>query len=56
MWLTNISPAPNFPDIYAIGFQEVVNLTANSVWNADQTNTNLWHQQILELVSLLTRE
>jgi hypothetical protein len=50
-WLMNITPSPNLPDIYAIGFQEVVGLTAKSVYNADQTNTQLWHQQILIEIS-----
>lgn len=38
------------PDVYIIGFQEVVELTGKAVWNADQTNTQMWHQQILRFI------
>lgn len=34
-----------------IGFQEVVSLTGKSVWNADQTNGQLWQKQILDTIN-----
>lgn len=37
-WIDNISPSPSYPDIFVIGFQEVVGLTGKSVWNADESN------------------
>lgn len=39
------------PDIYVIGFQEVVALTTTAVWNANEKNTQLWHSHILQLIS-----
>ena len=41
------------PDVYVIGFQEVVGLNAKSVWNADESNTNVWHAAILQAIQRL---
>ena len=40
-WLNNIDPCPQSPDIYVIGFQEVVELNTTSAWHADETNTRM---------------
>jgi hypothetical protein len=50
-WLgLGISQNNIIPDIYVIGFQEVVSLTGKSVWNADESNMLAWQKTILQFI------
>jgi len=55
-WLSNVNPCPSEPDIYVVAFQEVVELNSKSVWNADETNGQLWHKQILEYLATVHKK
>eukprot|EP01117_Protostelium_nocturnum_P016749 TRINITY_DN6701_c0_g1_i1.p1 TRINITY_DN6701_c0_g1~~TRINITY_DN6701_c0_g1_i1.p1 ORF type:complete len:1212 (-),score=389.34 TRINITY_DN6701_c0_g1_i1:62-3697(-) len=50
-WLGNINPSPSEPDVYVIGFQEVVSLNTKAVWNADEGNSQNWQKHIIGFIS-----
>ncbi|PRP73582.1 hypothetical protein PROFUN_02591 [Planoprotostelium fungivorum] len=50
-WLSDVGHCPSDPDVYVVGFQEVVSLNTKAVWNADEGNTQLWQKYILSAIS-----
>ncbi|KZT42995.1 phosphatidylinositol phosphate phosphatase [Sistotremastrum suecicum HHB10207 ss-3] len=50
-WLWPGSSSPDPPDLFAIGFQEIVPLTAQQIVQTDTTKKDMWEKQIMNALA-----